>query len=219
MPGELGRLPVVAARILATVVTRAYCQKSAVCHKATSSSRSGSVPAQRWRNEDRVLELVVWRGRRVAVQQGPGRCRRPRPPAAPGASRLQDRDPGGKEAGRETGPMWCLLPGSSARSRPPQARLRLTDPGHLRPTAEKVMAKVPALAAPLSAGWLAFRASMGYAACRESRVRCPPRRCSRCGRCCFPPGAVGTAGGLGAGDGGVGAGGQRQDRPAAVVDQ
>src|SRR6516225_3604181 len=76
------------------------------------------------------------------------------------------------------------------------------------------------LKAALPAGALAdFRASMGYAARRESGVRCPPRRRSWCGRSGGPSGAVGAAGGGGAGDGGVGAGGQREDGPAAVLDQ
>src|SRR6201986_933005 len=41
------------------VAKRAYCQKSSVCHQATSSSRSGSVPPCSCRDEDRVLELLV----------------------------------------------------------------------------------------------------------------------------------------------------------------
>ena len=63
------------------------------------------------------------------------------------------------------------------------------------------------------------RAIMGYAACRQFGVRCPPGRSSWCDRGCFPSGAVGTAGRVGAGDGGGGAAGQRQDGPAAVLDR
>jgi hypothetical protein len=60
---------------------------------------------------------------------------------------------------------------------------------------------------------------MGYAACREFGVRGPRRRSPAYGRSCVPSWAVGAAAGVGAGDGAVGAAGQRQDRAAAVLDQ
>jgi hypothetical protein len=59
------------------------------------------------------------------------------------------------------------------------------------------------------------RVIMGYAACRKLRAR----RRGGCERSCLPSGAVAAAGGSTAGDGGVGAPGQRQDRPAAVLDR
>src|SRR5215470_16387424 len=62
------------------------------------------------------------------------------------------------------------------------------------------------------------RAIMGYAAGQEFGARCPPRRSSWCGWSYFPSEAVGTARGVGAGDGGVGPAGRRQDGAAADLD-
>jgi hypothetical protein len=109
-----------AARMKATAANRAYCQKSSVCHQATSSSRSGSVPP--------------WRAAAPALRSGTscspahGRCTRAGtarvvPPRAAGrlgwlrTSSARPRRRGGTPR-RER----CCLAGAGARACSPARR-------------------------------------------------------------------------------------------------
>jgi hypothetical protein len=68
--GTPARLAV--ARMWATAANRAYCQKSSVCHQATSSSRSRFGPALEGRcGQHCVLELVVLAAAEGALGQEP----------------------------------------------------------------------------------------------------------------------------------------------------
>jgi hypothetical protein len=134
-------------------------------------------------------------------------CRRRRSPAScpsrPAPSRPTCATCTASSA-RTAGPERSSPPAPWACSRPPHARLRPPDRIAKRSCRKGGLADI--------------RAIMGYAAGREFAVRCW-RRSPWYGRSCFPSGFVRAAGGGGAGDGGVGAAGQRQDGAAAVLDQ
>ena len=106
---------VAAARMWATAANSAYCQKSPVCHQATSSSRSG--PAiEGCCSQHCVLELLVCRPRKVHSRRNCSRS----PSKATGSARLAltsrvRQHPGGGIPRRGR----CCFAGAGARARSP----------------------------------------------------------------------------------------------------
>jgi len=109
-----------AARMQATAANRTYCQKSSVCHQATSSSRSSSVPPRRAAAASTTYwNIVFCRPRKVHS----GRNRSCSPSRGSGSAWLARASParrrrrgGTPRRGR------CCLVGAGAQARSPARR-------------------------------------------------------------------------------------------------
>ena len=82
-----------AARMQATAANRAYCQKSSVCQQATSSSRSGSVPAWRAAAASAGSGSSCFPGRGRCTREGAARVVPPGAAGRPGWPRTSSARP------------------------------------------------------------------------------------------------------------------------------
>ena len=109
-----------AARMSATAANRAYCQKSSVCQQATSSSRSGSVPAWRAAAASAGSGPSCFPGRGRCTREGAARVVPPGAAGRPGWPRTGSARPrrgaGTPRRGR------CYPAGAGAQARSPARR-------------------------------------------------------------------------------------------------